>query len=127
VATSIYSAIPVLRVANVARSAAWYAAVLGFTGDSVGPPADPVFAILHREDVELMLQKVRPGIAAPRGAASLEGGWDLYLRIDDAEAFRARVQALVPNVGAIEDREYGCRELALLDPDGHVVVLGECG
>ena len=101
--------------------------MLGFTGDSVGPPADPVFAILHREDVELMLQKVRPGIAAPRGAASLEGGWDLYLRIDDAEAFRVRVQALVPDVGAIEDREYGCRELAILDPDGHVVVLGECG
>ena len=73
----IYSAVPVLRVANVARSAAWYAAVLGFTGD--------------------------------------------------AEAFRARVQALVPDVGPIEDREYGCRELAMLDPDGHVVVLGECG
>jgi hypothetical protein len=33
----------------------------------------------------------------------------------------------VANVGAIEDREYGCRELAILDPDGHVVVLGECG
>ena len=104
-ATLIYSAVAVLRVANVARSAAWYAAVLGFAGDSVGSPADPVFAILHREDVELMLQKVRPGIAAPR----------------------ARVQALVPDVSAIEDREYGCRELALLDPDGHVVALGECG
>ena len=58
-ATLIYSAVPVLRVANVARSAAF--------------------------------------------------------------------QALVPDVGAIEDREHGCRELALLDPDGHVVVLGECG
>jgi catechol 2,3-dioxygenase-like lactoylglutathione lyase family enzyme len=96
-----YSAVPVLRVANVARSASWYAAVLGFTGDSVGPPADPVFAILHRDDVELMLQKVRPGVP--------------------------RVQPLVPDVGPIEDREYGCRELAILDPDGHVVVLGECG
>jgi hypothetical protein len=33
----------------------------------------------------------------------------------------------VADVGAIENREYGCRELAILDPDGHVVVLGKCG
>jgi hypothetical protein len=28
--------------------------------------------------------------------------------------------------GAIEDREYGCREFVVADPDGHVIVLGEC-
>ena len=116
----LYAAVPVLRVASVARSAAWYAKVLGFVGDPVGPPADPVFAILRRDDVELMLQKVRPGIVAPRAsAAGPESGWDVYLRIDDVEAFR--------DLGTIVDREYGCREIAIQDPDGHVVVLGECG
>ena len=122
----IYSAVPVLRVANVATSAAWYAEVLGFEGDPVGPPADPVFAILRSDDVEIMLQRVRPGVAAPRGAARLEGGWDVYLRIDDAAELREQVLRHVPAAGAIEDREYGCREFAILDPDGHVIVLGEC-
>jgi catechol 2,3-dioxygenase-like lactoylglutathione lyase family enzyme len=125
--TMIYAAVPVLRVANVARSAAWYSSVLGFKADAVGHPADPVFAILRRDDVEIMLQKARAAIAAPRAAASPEGGWDVYLRIDDAEAFRQKVRAQIPDVGAIQDREYGCREFALSDPDGHVIVLGECG
>jgi hypothetical protein len=72
----IYSAVPVLRVANVARSA--------------------------------------PGMPPCWGSPVIR--W-----------VRQPIQALVPDVGAIVNREYGCRELALLDPDGHVVVLGECG
>jgi len=125
--TILYSAVPVLRVANVASSAAWYARVLGFRGDPVGPRADPVFAILRRDDAEIMLQKVRAGVAGSRATPGLEGGWDVYLRIDDAEAFRETVRTRVPAVGAIEDREYGCREFTVVDPDGHVIVLGECG
>ena len=88
---------------------------------------DPTFAILSRDDVEIMLQKVRSGVAASRAAGSLEGGWDVYVRIDDVEAFREQVRAHVPDVGPIEEQEYGCREFEVLDPDGHVIVLGECG
>lgn len=96
-------------------------------GDAVGPPNDPVFAILRRDGVELMLQRVQSGIAAPRAASHLEGGWDAYLRIDDAEAFREAIRTRVAEVGPIEDREYGCREFVIADPDGHVIVLRECG
>lgn len=124
---TIFAAVPVFRVASVARSMAWYSDVLGFTGDSVGPPADPLFAILNRDGVELMLQKIRHGVAMARAAGGAEGGWDVYLRIDDAEAFREMVKSKVPAVGPIEDREYGCREFVLIDPDGHTIVLGECG
>jgi len=123
---TIDMAVPVFRVASVAKSMAWYHEVLGFSGDPVGPPQDPVFAILRRDGVELMLQKVRGGVGAPR-AATAEGGWDVYLRVDDAEAFREGVRARGAGVGPLEDREYGCREFAVADPDGHVIVLGECG
>ena len=123
----LYSAVPVLRVVSVAKAAAWYKTVLGFEGDAVGPPGDPVFAILRRDDVELMLQKVRANVAAPRASGDPEGGWDVYLRIDDVAAIRERVKAHVPDLGTILEREYGCRELTVLDPDGHVIVLGECG
>jgi hypothetical protein len=50
----IDAAVPVLRVASVAKSMAWYHEVLGFSGDAVGPPQDPLFAILRRDGVELM-------------------------------------------------------------------------
>ena len=123
----ITSTVPVFRVASVARSAAWYAEILGFVADSVGPKDDPVFSILRRDGVEIMLQKVVPGVGPARSATTAGGGWDAYVRIDDAEAFRTAIQAKLATVGPIVLREYGCRELALTDPDGHVVVLGECG
>jgi hypothetical protein len=121
------SAVPVFRVASVALSAAWYADVLGFVADSVGPPGDPVFSILRRDEAEVMLQKVREGVGSARSATAAGGGWDAYIRIDDVDAFRSSIQARVPQVGPIITREYGCRELEVIDPDGHVVVLGECG
>jgi catechol 2,3-dioxygenase-like lactoylglutathione lyase family enzyme len=123
---TIDAAVPVFRVASVARSMAWYGEVLGFEADAVGPPNDPVFAILRRDGVELMLQKVRAAVAAPRASGDPEGGWDVYLRIDDVDAFRERIRAKVADLAAIIDREYGCRELTFADPDGHVIVLGEC-
>ena len=46
---TIDATVPVFRVASVARSMAWYADVLGFEADAVGPPGDPVFAILRRD------------------------------------------------------------------------------
>jgi predicted enzyme related to lactoylglutathione lyase len=125
---TIDSAVPVLRVASVVRSMAWYSEVLGFTGDSVGTPNDPVFAIIRRDGVHLMLQKVQGGFGTPsRGASDPDRGWDVYLRIDDAEAFREAIRTRIPGIGPIEDREYGCREITVTDPDGHVIVLGECG
>ena len=55
---ALVAAVPVLRVASVAQAMTWYRDVLGFQSDPVGPAADPVFAILRRDGVELMLQKV---------------------------------------------------------------------
>ena len=123
---SLQAAVPVLRVASVARAAAWYEAVLGFHADAVGPREDPVFAILRRHGVELMLQRVRAGVGPSRSATSAGGGWDVYLRIPDAQAAWEAVRTHVPDVGPIELREYGCREFTVIDPDGHVVVLGDC-
>jgi hypothetical protein len=31
------------------------------------------------------------------------------------------------DVGTIVQKEYGCQEFTLTDPDGHVLVIGKCG
>ena len=123
---AIEGVVPVFRVANVALSVTWYGDVLGFSGDAVGPPDDPSFAILRRDGFELMLQKVRAGVGEPRSASKTGGGWDAYVRIYDADALWEDVRAKVPHVGRIVTTEYGCREFVVTDPDGHVLVLGEC-
>jgi catechol 2,3-dioxygenase-like lactoylglutathione lyase family enzyme len=124
---TVLDAVPVFRVASVRRSAAWYSGALGFAADAVGPPDDPVFAILRRDGVELMLQKVAPGIAGPRAAAPGGAGWDAYIRVDRADAAREAIRSNWPDVGPIEERAYGCREFTVTDPDGHALVFGECG
>jgi catechol 2,3-dioxygenase-like lactoylglutathione lyase family enzyme len=124
---TILDAVPVFRAASVARSARWYADALGFSVDAVGPPDDPVFAILRRDGVELMLQKVIPGVGEPRSATRAGGGWDAYIRVNDAEAARQAVVSRIPEVDPIETQVYGCREFVVIDPDGHVIVFGECG
>jgi uncharacterized protein (TIGR02246 family) len=118
---ALKSAVPVLQVASVARSMAWYHDVAGFAADPFGPPDEPVFAILNREGVELMLQR-QQGPARPAGE-----GWSVYLRVADVNALHAAIKSKVPDVAAIQDRVYGCREFTLGDPDGHVIVFGQCG
>lgn len=124
---ALLDAVPVFRVSSVARAARWYAEVLGFSVEAVGPAEDPVFAILRRDRVELMLQKVIPGVGDPRSASRAGTGWDVYLRVDNIGAAREGIAAKGGNPGPIEDRIYGCREFVVTDPDGHALVFGECG
>lgn len=121
---AVLGAVPVLQVADVAASIAWYRDVLGFSADPFGPPDAPVFAILRRDGAELMLQK------SCREPAPLANGPEpplaAYLRVADVQSLRAAAVAASAQAGPIEAREYGCREFTLIDPDGHVIVLGQC-
>lgn len=117
---AVLAAVPCLSVRDVAASADWYREVLGFTGGFWGPPDAPVFAILARNGVEIMLSRGQPGGPAP-GA-----GMSAYVRVEDVDALHRRVVAHLPGVGPPESREYGCREIEVRDPDGHVLVCGEC-
>lgn len=64
-----------------------------------------------------------------RGSAPLATGPEpplaAYLRVSDVQSLHAAIAASA-QAGPIEAREYGCREFSLIDPDGHVLVLGQC-
>ena len=81
----LQAAVPVFQVASVAQSIAWYRDVLGFTADPFGPPGEPVFAILRRDGVELMLQKNRSASLPVRPPAT-ELRMDAYLRVADVRS-----------------------------------------
>jgi uncharacterized protein (TIGR02246 family) len=119
---SVRAAVPVFQVESVTRSAGWYRDVLGFKSDPFGPPNEPAFAIVRRDEVELMLQRTsgetRPSLSAL--------GMNAYIRVADVHKVRELVLVQVPDAPPIETRGYGCQEFSLTDPDGHVLVIGQC-
>lgn len=116
------SPVPVLQVADVARSMEWYARVFGFRANPF-PDAPPYsFAILQRDGSEIMLQR-GPADAADRPRA----GWSVYLRVTGGR-LRELAEAARAETGLVREPQlmpYRQVEFDVVDPDGHVVCVAE--
>lgn len=119
---TVTHAIPLLRVADVARTVAWYRDVLGFDANTfpAQPPYD--FAILFRDGTEIMAS-CDP--EHPRPATAI--GWDVYLRLAGG-----RIREVFADLSArgvvtrrLERMFYGLAEFNVRDPDGYVLCLAE--
>ena len=120
---AIKLAVPVLRVADVARSIEWYRGTLGFVGDPF--PATPPyeFAILRQGQVELMLRRGSPPVRSKPG----QYDWDVYLR-REGERFREAFAAFSARgivTRRLERMPYGLAEFEIADPDGYVICLSQ--
>jgi catechol 2,3-dioxygenase-like lactoylglutathione lyase family enzyme len=120
---AVQKAIPLLRVADVAKSLAWYRDVLGMDGDPF-PPAPPyAFVILQHGEAELMLRRGSPPVREqPRPY-----DWDVYLRLDGND-IRERFAALSARglvMRRLERMFYGLAEFEIVDPDGYVLCLSQ--
>jgi len=106
-------AVPVLPVADLVRSLAWY----GRLGFEVGAAYDD-YAILTFEGAELHLAE-NPSIA---GTLSWSGA---YLRVPDAAAVhRSWMDVGAREVAPVADQPYGIREFATEDLDGNLWRVG---
>jgi len=119
---AIKLAVPVLRVADVARSMEWYRGTLAFVGDPF--PAQPPyeFAILRQGQVELMLRRGTPPVrTGPR-----QYDWDVYMR-REGDKFREVFAAFNARgiVTRLERMFYGLAEFEITDPDGYTICLGQ--
>jgi catechol 2,3-dioxygenase-like lactoylglutathione lyase family enzyme len=115
--------VPVLRVADVARSMQWYRDTLALAGDPF--PAKPPyeFAILRQGQVELMLRRGSP----PSRTAPRQYDWDVYLR-REGDRFRdvfAAFNARGIVTRRLEQMPYGLAEFEVTDPDGYVICLSQ--
>ncbi len=115
--------VPVLRVADVARSIDWYRDTLAFVGDPF--PAKPPFkfAILRQGQVEFMLRRGCP----PARSTPRQYDWDVYLR-REGERFRDVFAAYCARgivTRRLERMPYGLAEFEITDPDGYVICLSQ--
>jgi hypothetical protein len=120
-----YAAAPCLAVADIGASIRWYEKNLAFIGDPF-PSHEPfVFAILRRNDIEIMLQRIE-GYEKPELYNRRSGGvWDAYMRIKGVKELYASIKDKVEIVQPLRQQPYGCWEFEVKDPNGYVLVFSE--
>jgi catechol 2,3-dioxygenase-like lactoylglutathione lyase family enzyme len=110
---------PVLQVADVAASAAYYADILGFSSHGLwGDPPD--FCIVQRGEVTIALDRARDG------SVPLNQYWAAYVYVSDADALCEEFVSKGAEIAReLEDTDYGCRDFDIRDPDGHLIAFGQ--
>lgn len=109
-----------LEVADVTRSAAFYADVLGAGLEMVWPDESPQFAILNRDGVRLQLsRRSNPSISIT------SPGCTLWIDVTGIASLHSTIKGKTNIEWGPEVYRYHRREFAFRDPDGHVVILSE--
>jgi len=116
---------PVFLVADVGATIQWYQAKLGFWSHPF-PSTEPyVFAILFRDHIEIMLQRLE-NYQKPDDYARRPGGvWDAYVRTSAVKELYEAVKDNVEIVQQLRQQPYGAWEFEVRDPNGYVLVFSE--
>jgi hypothetical protein len=123
--TCLKHADPTFAVSDVGATMRWYEEYLGFTAVPY-PDEEPYeFARLHRDGVEILLQRVQ-GYHKPNLYHLKEiGAWDAFIEVQGVrelyEAIRNRVHVMVPLAREVQ----GDLEFEVTDPNGYVLVFSE--
>lgn len=111
---------PLLNVEDVAQSLAFYVDALGFeVVETIAPEGTPIFAMIRRDGVEIMINTPDGADSASRRLATSYHETVLYFDIDDAPAFHAVLTAAGQKPGPVERQMYGVDEFTIRDPDGY--------
>ena len=116
---------PCFAVANVGDTIHWYEENLEFKGDPF-PEFEPyVFAILLRDGVEIMLQRLE-GYKKPDLYEQRSGGvWHAYVRVALVREYYDAVREKVEIVKPLRLQPYGAWEFEVKDPNGYILVFSE--
>jgi catechol 2,3-dioxygenase-like lactoylglutathione lyase family enzyme len=116
---------PYFPVLDLEPSVAYYERVLGFQREYVaGTP--PVFAILSRDGLPVMLRLVPPHERISPNEKQ-GGTWDAFFWVRDARALHAELRASGADIvyGPIVQEAYRMEEFAVRDRDGYVLGFGQ--
>jgi len=119
------SIVPCFSVADVGATIRWYEEQLGFHSDPF-PQSEPyLFAIMFRDGIEIMLQRIegyeKPDLYERRGG----GVWNAYIRTEGVKELYESVQHQVTIIQPLRRQPYGCWEFEVKDPNGYVLVFSE--
>lgn len=119
----IHELVPLLNVADVPRSVAFYRDALGFeVARSFEQGGRMVWARLTCGVVELMLNQ-HGELSDARRRREPYRDVVLYLSVDSADDVHKRLAARGFAPGKLNDEDYGVREFQLRDPDGYEIAV----
>ena len=120
-----HSVAPVFAVADIGATIRWYEEQLGFIGYPFPDHEPYVFAIMNRDNVEIMLQRVA-GYEKSDIYNSRPGGvWDAYFRIEGVKDLFESVRDEATIVQPLRKQPYGQWEFEVRDLNGYVLVFSE--
>lgn len=106
-------------VSDMDRTLAFYRDVLGFDVDVRWPDDDPTFVILQKDAARVAF------FSGDRAGPEGRGGVELYIDVPDAQALHDELARRLPIAWGPEVYSYGCREFAVVDPEGYMVIFTE--
>ena len=113
-------AIPRFASANAQCTVDFYSKILGFELAVTWPAENPKFIILERGSTRLAFDIV-PGTPVQ----DLRSSNGFYLDTANVRALHEEIWEQVTVEWGPEVYSYGCREFAIRDPDGHLLVFTE--
>ena len=112
-------------VADISATIRWYEEVLGFVADPFPDHEPYVFAILARDNIEIMLQRVND-YQKPDLYRSRPGGvWDVYIRTEGVKDLYESVRNEATIVQPLRQQPYGAWEFEIKDVNGYVLAFSE--
>jgi catechol 2,3-dioxygenase-like lactoylglutathione lyase family enzyme len=116
---------PFFIVTNVERTIAFYRDQLGFEVTFQQPDSDPFFAVLRRDDAQLLVKSERDLMPLPNPQRHPSIRWDAFVYAPDPDALSADFAAHGAIFSAsLEDTHDGLRGFEVTDPDGYVLFFG---
>lgn len=116
---------PFLIVDELAPSVAFYEQ-LGFEVRYQSPEEDPFFAIVGRDDTQILLKEITEDInPQPNSTRHPWARWDAFISVENPDALAAEfTEANIRFARELEDTEDGLRGFELRDNDGYVLFFG---
>jgi predicted enzyme related to lactoylglutathione lyase len=115
---------PVLLVADLDRSVAFFRDGLGFECHVYGEP--PNFATADRDEAVFLLALAADADRIVPNWHIVDKMWNAYVRVTDVDALYAEIQERGTEIDyGLYDAPHGFREFGVTDPDGHDIAFGQ--
>jgi len=119
------SIVPVFSVADVGATMNWYQTHLGFASEPFPAQEPYLFAILFRDHIEIMLQRVENYQKPETYGVRAGGVWDAYIRLSQVTKLYDAIKDEVTIIKPLRQQPYGAWEFEVRDPNGYVLVFSE--